>query len=90
MFSNQQFLSEFSLSDKSDKTLQALLGAVCQMAYLAADTFSKADVVANITPDTPSFAVTEKMKTEWDEFFAEGIFSSLLPLYASLGELYKC
>jgi hypothetical protein len=32
-----------------------------------------------------SFAVSNKLRDEWEEFFAEGIFTVLVPLYIKVG-----
>ncbi|XP_059177015.1 E3 ubiquitin-protein ligase listerin-like [Physella acuta] len=62
-----QFLSEST--ETSVQTL-CLLVKVCDLAFLSAEVFS-------------SSAASASAQTEWEEFFAEGVFSPLLPLFVS-------
>ena len=81
-----QFLSEGELDSWSDVARRALLVHVCHLVRLSACTFDQATVVEHVTPDSPEGCVTQKAKTEWLEFFTEGIFSPLLNIFVILGK----
>ncbi|CAL1535302.1 unnamed protein product [Lymnaea stagnalis] len=70
-----QFLSEASVCQESDVVTKSLLVAVCALVQLASETFSQTSA--------QEIALTERARTEWNEFFSEGVFSPLLPLFVS-------
>lgn len=70
-----QFLSEVSVRQESDFVTKSLLVSVCSLVKLASETFSQTS--------PQEIPLTERARTEWNEFFSEGVFSPLLPLFVS-------
>lgn len=78
-----QFLSENLDMLYSEPHMQALAVSVFELSFTSAHTFSSIHSENN-KPSENASNVTEKAKTEWSEFFAEGVFSPLLPMFVSL------
>ncbi|RUS70878.1 hypothetical protein EGW08_021358 [Elysia chlorotica] len=80
-----QFLSENKGYLCNDVHMQALAISVFELSFEAAQIFSASSEEGQISSEITSVGlVTEKAKTEWSEFFAEGVFSPLLPMFVSL------
>ncbi|GFN93637.1 E3 ubiquitin-protein ligase listerin-like [Plakobranchus ocellatus] len=79
-----QFLSECKDDLCSNTYLQALAVSVFELSSEAAQTFSDGVSVEAVSSKAYDFTLTDKAKTEWSEFFAEGVFSVLLPMFVSL------
>ena len=79
-----QFLSESEEHLFLDAHLQALAVSAFELSFEAAHAFSIISVEGETSSDLSSPGITEKARTEWNEFFAEGVFSPLLPMFVSL------
>ncbi|GFR72211.1 E3 ubiquitin-protein ligase listerin [Elysia marginata] len=80
-----QFLSENREKLCSDAHMQALAVSVFELSFTVAHTFSAGSNKGAVSSEVSFLSgITEKAKIEWSEFFAEGLFSPLLPMFASL------
>ncbi|BFZ24762.1 hypothetical protein BsWGS_27801 [Bradybaena similaris] len=79
-----QFLSRVKQIQTSDAEVKALLISTCDLAFLATKTFDSSPIAADPVPRSPSLVVTEKARTEWNEFFSDGVFSPMLPMFVSV------
>ncbi|BFZ25438.1 hypothetical protein BsWGS_28477 [Bradybaena similaris] len=68
-----QFLSRVKQIQTSDAEVKALLISTCDLAFLATKTFDSSPLAADPVPRSPFLVVTEKARTEWNEFFS-GVF----------------
>ena len=85
-----QFLLESKENLYNDANMQALAVSVFELSFEAAHTFSSSSEEGQMSLEVSSSGgVTEKAKTEWSEFFAEGVFSPLLPMFVFLASPSK-